>query len=156
MQCVFTVKGKRLFLSLCLCLLIFSAVCGAYSVGLEGSACKSVREIDTENAEKELMFYESERLDTIGFSSEDVKFSGEARRGENVYVSVNGEAGAVYGIRVYTPSGKSVSSAFESKTADSKGNVSWTWKVSENISDGYVRVIVFGENGCAQMKMRIV
>lgn len=150
-------KMKRLVLTLSLCAVMFSAACAAYLLGLVGEApAKEIRTVtEAPYGAKELEFYESDRLFSIGFSETDIECPRTALRGEYVTVKLKGEAGAIYGIRTYTPSGKSYSSVFESKRADAYGEVSWTWKISKSIADGDVRVIIFGDDGYAQMKMRI-
>ncbi len=142
---------RKTLLTAAISVALFAVMCGTYIFGLPDKVFKEVKV--TPNGE--CSFYESENVDLIGFSENDIAFSDTAFRGGSVYVNVKGEAGKAYSIKVFTPSGKSGSSVFESKRADENGNVHWTWKVSDNISDGYIRVIVFGENEYAQIKMKI-
>lgn len=133
--------------------MLFSLLCLIYLSGLGVRGYTEVRALD--EATRNLEIYESETLDLIGFSKDDVSFSTDAFRGESVYVNVKGEADGLYGITVFNPSGKSSSSALVSKRADKDGNVHWSWRVADNISDGYIRVIVAGENGYAHMRIRV-
>ena len=146
-------KTKRITVSGGLCLLLFCVLCTIYLSGIEARAYTEIRILDGDIPNYSV--YESETLETVGFSEEDVSFLATAYRGESVYVSVKGEPEELYKIAVYNPSGKSSSSELVSKRAGKDGGVYWSWKVSDNISDGYIRVVVSGENQYAQMKIRI-
>ncbi len=146
-------KKKRILLTLFICTALFSIMCAVFYLGTDERPIKSVSALD--GKECGIDFYESERLLTIGISEKNVEFPKNALRGEYVTVKLKGEPGTLYSIRVYTPSEKSNLSVFESKKADANGNVSWTWKISKNMSDGYVRAVVFGDDGCAQIKMKV-
>ena len=146
-------KIRRILTSGAFCLALFSVLCVIYLSGIEAKGYTDVRAIDGDTVNHSV--YESETLDFVGFSEDDVSFSATAFRGENVYVGIKGEPDKLYDITVYNPSGKSSSSLLVSKRAGDDGSVYWSWKVSENVSDGYIRVIVSGENEYAQMKIKI-
>jgi len=55
--------------------------------------------------------------------------------------------GANCDITVYYKSGPSTAAGLYSKTADSNGNVSWTWKVSTNTTPGSWRIVVTASLG---------
>ncbi len=135
------------------CLMLFSVLCVIYLLGIEGKDYTEAKALDGEG--QAYSFYESETLDLVGFSESDISFSDTAYRGESVYVSIKGDADKLYGIAVFNASGKSSFSALVSKRANADGDVYWSWKVSENASDGYIRVIVTGEGEYAQMKIKI-
>lgn len=133
---------------------MFCVISTVYLLGIEAKSYTEVRELN--NGALANCIYESETLRTVGLSGDDVAFSAAAYRGESVYVSIKGKPEALYEIAVYNPSGKSSSSALVSKRAGKDGSVYWSWSVSDNISDGYIRVIVSGGNQYAQMKMEII
>ena len=68
-------------------------------------------------------------------------------RGSDVTVSIKGLPNTTYDIDVMYSSGASKASGLEDKTSDSAGNVSWTFKVSNNVKPGTYEVkITDGEN----------
>lgn len=146
-------RVRRVLASGAFCLALFSVLCVIYLSGVEVKAYTEVRALD-ENIQN-YSVYESETLDLVGFSKDDVTFSAVAFRGESVYVNVKGDADKLYSITVFNPSGKSSSAELVTKRAGKDGSVYWSWKISDNVSDGYIRVIVSGENEYAQMKIEI-
>lgn len=146
-------RARRILTSGALCLALFSVLCSIYLSGIEAKGYTEVRALDEDIPDYSVS--ESETLYLVGFSEDDVSFSAVAYRGESVYVSIKGEPEKLYKIAVYNPSGKSSSAALVSKRAGKDGDVYWSWKVSDNVSGGYIRVIVWGENEYAQMKIKI-
>ena len=143
-------KTKKLIISGVLCTVLFFSLSFVCMLGADKGVYTPMREVDGD-----ALVYESESVELIGFSEDEVAFSSTAFRGESVYVNVKGEAGELYSITVFNPSGKSSAAGLVSKRAGEDGWVYWNWKVAESVSDGYIRVIVSGENRYAQMKIKI-
>lgn len=66
------------------------------------------------------------------------------RRNQYATISIIGQPGAQYTITVHYNSGPSKAKGLEPKTADANGNVSWTWKIGGNTSEGTYRVDIQG------------
>lgn len=67
------------------------------------------------------------------------------RRNENVSISISGEPGVTYSITVKYPSGAiSDADGLDSKTADSNGNCSWTWKIGGRTKAGTGIITISG------------
>lgn len=144
-------KAKKLVISGAICAVLFFSLSFVFMLGVEQRSYTDIRSVESDAP----YVYESETLCLVGFSEDDIAFSATAFRGENVYVNVKGETGKLYSITVFNPSGKSSASALVSKRAGEDGMVYWNWKVADNVSDGYIRVIVSGEDKYAQMKIKI-
>lgn len=65
-------------------------------------------------------------------------------RNELTTVSIKGVPNTKYTISVYYSSGASKADGLESKTSDSNGNVSWTWKVGGKTKAGTYRIVIEG------------
>ena len=57
------------------------------------------------------------------------------KRNQNATISIKGIPSKVHSISVYYNSGESKAKGLENKTADSNGNVSWTWKIGMNTKE---------------------
>ncbi|MCX6056550.1 MAG: hypothetical protein NTW69_00115 [Chloroflexi bacterium] len=64
-------------------------------------------------------------------------------KGSNATVTANTAPGASCGITVYYKSGPSSASGLGPQTADSTGQVSWTWKVGARTTSGSWRIVVY-------------
>lgn len=67
-------------------------------------------------------------------------------RNEYATVSINGQPNTEYNIKVYYSSGASTADGLESKTSDSNGDVSWTWKIGCKTNPGTYRLVIKGGN----------
>jgi beta-lactamase superfamily II metal-dependent hydrolase len=63
-------------------------------------------------------------------------------KGSNAILTAKTSPNTSCSITVYYKSGPSSASGLESKTADSNGNVSWTWKVGTGTTSGSWRIVV--------------
>ena len=59
-------------------------------------------------------------------------------------ISIKGNPNTTYSISVYYSSGPSTAAGLESKKSDSKGKVSWTWKVGGKTKAGTYRIVITG------------
>ena len=80
-----------------------------------------------------------------GFTS----YPSTVKRGEYATVKFRGAANTKYTITVFYSSGASTADGLGTKTSDSGGNVSWTWKVGNKTNPGTYRIQVTG-NGKTQ------
>lgn len=71
-----------------------------------------------------------------------ISVTSPVRPGANATLSANTTPGAQCTITVNYKSGPSTASGLQTKTADSQGNVSWTWKVGANTTTGTWQIIV--------------
>ena len=78
------------------------------------------------------------------------------RRNEYATISINGEPNTVYSISVYYNSGKSKADGLESKTSDSAGNVSWTWKIGGKTAPGTYKVIISGNGEKIEKEFTVI
>lgn len=62
--------------------------------------------------------------------------------GEMATLTANTTPGAICKITVNYQSGNSEAQGLENKTADSNGNVSWTWEVGANTTPGTYQIVV--------------
>jgi len=69
--------------------------------------------------------------------------------GDYATIDVQGKAGKQYSITVYYKSGPSTAEGLDSKTADSDGLVSWTWKVGIKTSAGSWKIVISGDGKTA-------
>ena len=88
---------------------------------------------------------------TIKFAGSNQSSSGSfasypaaVNRGEYATVKYRGAANTKYTITVYYSSGASTADGLGTKTSDSSGNVSWTWKVGNKTKPGTYRIQVTG------------
>lgn len=65
-------------------------------------------------------------------------------RNETGTVKIKGKPNTEYSITVYYKSGASTAKGLETKTSNSEGYVSWTWKVGGRTSLGTFRIVVSG------------
>jgi len=63
-------------------------------------------------------------------------------KGEKATIKIKGKANTNYKIKVMYKSGASTASGLEEKTSDEDGYVTWTWKVSANVTPGTYEIIV--------------
>jgi 5-hydroxyisourate hydrolase-like protein (transthyretin family) len=68
--------------------------------------------------------------------------SSPVRAGASATLTAQTTPGANCTITVYYKSGRSTAAGLISKTADSGGRVSWTWKVGSNTTSGSWRIVV--------------
>ncbi len=71
-----------------------------------------------------------------------ISVSSPVRAGANATLTAQTTPGANCTITVYYKSGRSTAAGLISKTADSGGRVSWTWKVGSNTTSGSWRIVV--------------
>ncbi|MDP3305775.1 MAG: bacterial Ig-like domain-containing protein [Erysipelotrichaceae bacterium] len=76
---------------------------------------------------------------------EIVSLTSPVKAGANATIVIKGNPGETYYIEVIYKSGPSKASGLGSKVADSKGKVSWTWKVGINTSPGEWDIEISGE-----------
>ncbi len=76
---------------------------------------------------------------------EIVSLTSPVKAGANATIVIKGNPGETYYIEVIYKSGPSKASGLGSKVADSKGRVSWTWKVGINTSPGEWDIEISGE-----------
>jgi len=67
--------------------------------------------------------------------------------GANATLAAVTSPGVSCSITVYYKSGPSTAAGLEPKTADSNGNVTWTWKVGTNTTPGSWRIVVTANSG---------
>jgi len=65
-------------------------------------------------------------------------------RNSKATISIVGKPNTEYRITVYYDSGPSKAKGLEKKTSDSKGRVSWTWKIGGKTKAGTYKVIFKG------------
>lgn len=68
------------------------------------------------------------------------------KKGKSATITIQGKANTNYSIQVKYKSGVSSASGLEDKISDSDGKVSWTWKVSSNVTPGTYEIIVSSES----------
>lgn len=71
-----------------------------------------------------------------------VSLSNPIIKNENATIKIKGKANTTYSIKVMYKSGASKASGLEDKKSDDSGCVSWTWKVSKNVTPGTYEIIV--------------
>ena len=76
-----------------------------------------------------------------------VSVTSPVRPGANATLVAQTTSGAVCSITVYYKSGASTAQGLYSKTADSSGRVSWTWKVGTRTTPGSWRIVVKASYG---------
>lgn len=76
---------------------------------------------------------------------EIISLTSPVKAGSNATIVIKGNPGETYYIEVIYKSGPSKASGLGSKVADSKGRVSWTWKVGINTSPGEWDIEISGE-----------
>lgn len=75
---------------------------------------------------------------TVTYLTENVKKGGRAT------LSVAGTPGITYSIAVYYSSSVSAAKGLEPKSADSNGNVSWSWRVGSRTKPGKHKIVISG------------
>ena len=75
---------------------------------------------------------------TVTYLTENVKKGGRAT------LSVAGTPGMTYSITVYYSSSVSAAKGLEPKSADSNGNVSWSWRVGSRTKPGKHKIVISG------------
>ena len=96
---------------------------------------------------------------TNEFKSDDgtvelIMFTDKVNQGGRAKVAIKGKKGTVYSIKLFLSSGLSKSASLRDKTSDSDGIVSWTWRISANISTGDYPILI-EENNKTVLQMRI-
>ena len=66
----------------------------------------------------------------------------EVKTGEIVTVEIKGKPDTEYDIDVMYKSGASTAKGLENKNSDKNGNVSWTFKVSNNVASGDYKIVI--------------
>lgn len=75
-------------------------------------------------------------------SLELVSITDSIKLGDEVTLKMKGKENANYKIEVHYKSGISKASGLEDKISDNEGIVSWTWKVSKNVTPGNYEIVV--------------
>ncbi|MDY2907234.1 MAG: hypothetical protein SOT56_08455 [Eubacteriales bacterium] len=75
---------------------------------------------------------------TVTYLTENVK------KGSRATLSVAGTPGITYSITVYYSSSVSAAKGLEPKSADSNGNVSWSWRVGSRTKPGKHKIVISG------------
>ncbi len=76
-------------------------------------------------------------------------------RGNEVTVSIKGKPNTTYDIDVIYSSGESRAKGLEDKTSDSEGNLSWTFKVSNNVKVGTYEVKITDGKDSASYSLEV-
>ena len=66
------------------------------------------------------------------------------KKGSKATLSVTGTPGVTYSIAVYYSSSVSAAKGLEPKSADSNGNVSWSWRVGSRTKPGKHKIVISG------------
>ena len=66
----------------------------------------------------------------------------DVKKGETVTIEIKGKPKTEYDIDVMYKSGASTAKGLENKVSDDDGNVSWTFKVSNNVTIGNYKIII--------------
>ncbi|MCX8131812.1 MAG: hypothetical protein N3I35_17165 [Clostridia bacterium] len=69
----------------------------------------------------------------------------EVKAGEKVEFTVQGKAGAEYEIASTYVLDSKTYTAYQSKTADKEGTVSWSWRVNEKTKPGTYAITITGD-----------
>ena len=69
---------------------------------------------------------------------------GTVRRNQTARLRIKGSPNTAYSITVYYNSGPSTASGLYTKTSDSSGYVSWSWRVGGRTSAGTYKIVVSG------------
>ena len=77
-------------------------------------------------------------------------------RGNEVTVSIKGKPNTTYDIDVIYSSGISKAKGLEDKTSDSEGNLSWTFKVSNNVKVGTYEVKITDGKDSASYSLEVI
>ena len=83
-----------------------------------------------------------------------IMFTDKVNPGEEAKIAIKGKKDTVYSIKLFLSSGLSTSASLKDKTSDSDGTVSWTWKISANISSGDYPILI-EENNKTVLQTRI-
>ena len=78
-------------------------------------------------------------------------WSEQVQAGETATVKIQGDPNTVYTIQAFYSSGASSAKGLEPKTSDENGIVSWSWKVSANVSPGRYRIRITGGGQAVQI-----
>ena len=75
-----------------------------------------------------------------------VSLTSPINAGKSAKIVMQGKAGVEYSITVYYKSGRSKAAGLSAKTADSKGIITWMWKVGANTSPGVWSIDIRGDD----------
>ena len=87
---------------------------------------------------------ETQQIEEQSSSIRLVRSPGECYPGETASIKIQGKPNTTYSITVRYNSGNSTASGLYDKTSDSKGNVSWSWKVGTRTSSGTYKIRISG------------
>lgn len=109
----------------------------SYAMGMdESSEEQSTQESIEESVEEESVFEEIE-ISLISVTS-------PISAGSTASITVQGEPDTDYSITVIYSSGASKADGLETKTSDSDGIVSWSWKIGTRTKEGTYRISISG------------
>lgn len=77
-------------------------------------------------------------------------------RGNEATVEVKGKPNTKYTIKVKYSSGYSTASGLGAKTADSRGSVSWTWKIGAKTSPGTYPITISGGEETIKIEITVL
>ena len=125
-----------------------------YSESSDGANAESTLSVMADSS----LFAETENESVPDDSAvELIMFTDKVNTGEEAKISIKGKKDTVYSIKLFLSSGLSTSSSLIDKTSDSDGTVSWTWKISANISSGDYPILIEESNKTVlQTKITVV
>lgn len=92
--------------------------------------------------DSETKFDNTSKLEEESNNLELVSITNPIKLGSEVTLTMKGKKNTSYNIDVYYSSGVSKASGLEDKTSNDEGIVSWTWKVSKNVTPGSYEIVV--------------
>lgn len=91
----------------------------------------------------------------IGGSIQFTSYSEKVRPGGTGRVAIKGKPNTQYTIKVMYSSGPSSASTLYPKKSDSKGNVSWSWRIGSNTYSGTYTITVTGGGSTASVEFEV-
>lgn len=92
--------------------------------------------------DSETKFDNTSKLEEEFNNLELVSITNPIKLGDEVTLTIKGKKNTNYNIDVYYSSGVSKASGLEDKTSNYEGVVSWSWKVSKNVTPGSYEIVV--------------
>ncbi|NLE13068.1 MAG: hypothetical protein GX628_05240 [Clostridiales bacterium] len=89
-----------------------------------------------------IYYYDDSKEQTLQLTN----ITSPCKNGSNATVNVCGKPDTKYNILVMYQSGPCTAEGLEPKISDDKGNVSWTWKIDNDIKQGEHKIFITGDS----------
>lgn len=126
----------------------YSSQCSETSDGAKAESTLSIM------ADSSVFAETTNELKSDDSTVELIMFTDKVNQGGLAKVTIKGKKDTVYSIKLFLSSGLSKSASLRDKTSDSDGTVSWTWRISANISNGDYPILI-EENNKTVLQTRI-